>query len=130
MPIPQSDINNWFMYHAPSAEQLVAYADIRLAAKIFAETVNKHAPDSADKTAALRKIRESMMAANQAVACNWPVPELAQDAPGALTPEGEAWEKAQAEASVQADKDSSGYTPDFGMGLASVIDQNIAKGQA
>jgi hypothetical protein len=69
MAIPQSDINNWFQYHAPTPEQLVAYNDIRQAAKIYAETVNKHVPDSADKTAAMRKIRESVMAANLAVAC-------------------------------------------------------------
>jgi hypothetical protein len=67
--ISQSDLNNWFSYHAPTPEQLVAYNDIRAAAKIYAETVNKHVPDSADKTAAMRKIRESVMAANLAVAC-------------------------------------------------------------
>jgi hypothetical protein len=65
----QEDINNWFTYHAPTAEQLVGYNDIRQAAKIYAETVNKHVPDSADKTAAMRKIRESVMAANLAIAC-------------------------------------------------------------
>jgi hypothetical protein len=70
--ISQSDVNNWFTYHAPTPEQLVAYNDIRQAAKIYAETVNKHVPDSADKTAAMRKIRDSVMAANLAVACNWP----------------------------------------------------------
>lgn len=65
----QSDINNWFTYHAPTPEQLTGYNDIRQAAKIYAETVNKHAPDSADKSAAMRKIRESVMAANLAIAC-------------------------------------------------------------
>ena len=54
---------------------MVAYNDIRQAAKIYAETVNKHVPDSADKTVAIRKIRESVMAANLAVACNWPEEE-------------------------------------------------------
>jgi hypothetical protein len=72
MAIPQHDLDNWFTYHAPNPEQLVAYNDIRTSAKIYAETVNKHVPDSADKTAAIRKIRESVMAANLAVACNWP----------------------------------------------------------
>jgi hypothetical protein len=69
MAITQKDIDNWFSYHPPTPEQLVAYNDIRAAAKIYAETVNKHVPDSADKTAAIRKIRESVMAANLAVAC-------------------------------------------------------------
>lgn len=65
----QEDINNWFMYHAPTPEQIVAYSDIRTSAKIFAETINKHVPDSADKTAAMRKLRETVMAANLALAC-------------------------------------------------------------
>lgn len=72
MAILQKDIDNWFTYHAPTQDQLVAYNDIRQAAKIYAETVNKHVPDSADKTAAIRKIRESVMAANLAVACYIP----------------------------------------------------------
>ena len=80
--ISQADINNWFSYHAPVPEQLVAYNDIRQAAKIYAETVNKHVPDSADKTAAIRKIRESVMAANLAVACNW----VAAEAAGSVMP--------------------------------------------
>lgn len=71
--IAQKDIDNWFTHHPPSEEQLTAYKDIRQAAKIYAETVNKHVPDSADKTAAMRKIRESVMAANLAIACNTPV---------------------------------------------------------
>jgi len=65
----QKEIDNWFMYHNPTYEQIDAYNAIRSAAKIYAETVNKHVPDSADKTVAIRKIRESVMAANQAVAC-------------------------------------------------------------
>ena len=72
MAVPQKDIDNWFVYHAPTPEQVEHYNAIREAAKIYAETVNKHVPDSADKTAAIRKIRESVMAANLAVACNWP----------------------------------------------------------
>ena len=72
--IAQETINNWFMYHAPTPEQLVAYNDIRQAAKIYAETVNKHVPDSADKTAAMRTIRNSVMQANLAIACYIPHP--------------------------------------------------------
>lgn len=87
MAIPQKDIDNWFSYHAPNAEQLVAYNDIRQAAKIYAETCNKHIPDSADKTAAMRKIRESVMAANLAVACNWPEP-IPTETPESVSPAG------------------------------------------
>ena len=69
MAISQTEINNWFQYHAPTPEQLVAYTAIRDAAKIYAETVNKYVPDGADKTAAMRTIRNSVMQANLAVAC-------------------------------------------------------------
>lgn len=65
----QADIDNWFSYHAPTPEQLKDYDAIRTAGKIFAETINKHVPDSADKTAAIRKLRETVMAANAAIAC-------------------------------------------------------------
>ena len=65
----QALIDNWFTYHAPSAAQLVQYREIRTAAKIFAETINRHVPGGADKTAAIRKVREATMTANAAIAC-------------------------------------------------------------
>jgi hypothetical protein len=69
MAIPQGTLDNWFMYHAPTPEQLVAYNDLRAGAKAFAELINAHVPDSADKTAAIRKLRECVMTANAAIAC-------------------------------------------------------------
>jgi hypothetical protein len=65
----QDEMDNWFSYHAPTPEQIIAYGEIRTAAKIFAETVKRHVPASADKTAAMREIRGAVMAANLAVAC-------------------------------------------------------------
>ena len=70
--INQADIDNWFVYHAPTPELVAHYNAIREAAKIYAETVNKHAPDGADKTAAMRTIRNSVMQANLAIACYVP----------------------------------------------------------
>ena len=67
--INQADIDNWFTYHAPTPELVAHYNAIREAAKIYAETVNKHVPDGADKTAAMRTIRNSVMQANLAIAC-------------------------------------------------------------
>lgn len=66
----QDVIDNWFTYHAPTPEQLVQYREIRTAAKIFAETINRHVPAGADKTAAMRKVREATMTANAAIACD------------------------------------------------------------
>ena len=65
----QEDINNWFTYHAPSPEQQKAYEVIRSCAKMLAEDFNEHCPDCADKTAAMRKLRETVMAMNLAIAC-------------------------------------------------------------
>lgn len=66
----QEDIDNWFMYHAPVPEQLGHYTAIRQKAKELAELFNDAIPDSADKTAAMRHLRETVMAMNLAVACN------------------------------------------------------------
>lgn len=65
----QEDIDNWFTHHPPTPEQVTAYHELRTAAKIFAETINKHCPESADKTTAIRKVREAVMVANAAIAC-------------------------------------------------------------
>jgi hypothetical protein len=79
--IGQETIDHWFKYHTPTVGQISAYGEIREAAKRFAEVVNQHVPDCADKTAAMRKIRESVMAANLAVACYVePVAALLQNA--------------------------------------------------
>jgi hypothetical protein len=69
MPITQANLENWFTYHSPPPEQLPKYAAIREAAKTFAEVVVANTPPSADQTAAVRKIREATMTANQSIAC-------------------------------------------------------------
>ncbi len=68
----KADLDNWFSYHAPSAETLQDYHAIRTAAKIFAETINKHVPAGADKSDAMRKLRETTMMANAGIACAAP----------------------------------------------------------
>lgn len=72
MAISQHDIDAWFKYHTFNEDQITASNDVRLAGKILAETINKHVPDSADKTASIRKIREAVWTANAAIAVNWP----------------------------------------------------------
>jgi len=66
----QEDINNWFTYHAPAPDQLKAYTDIRNKAKELAELFNDYCTDCADKTAAVRELRNTVMAMNLAIACN------------------------------------------------------------
>ena len=65
----QEDVDNWFTYHAPCPEQVETYNTIRSKAKELAELFNESVPDCADKTAAMRKLRETVMAMNLAIAC-------------------------------------------------------------
>ncbi len=62
------DINNVFTYHSPSPDQLPKYEAIREAGKVLAEAIVANTMPCADQSAALRKVRESVMTANAAVA--------------------------------------------------------------
>lgn len=64
------ELNNLFTYHSPKGDQVDRYSKIRYAARILAETIIENTPKSADQTAAIRKVREAMMTANAAIACN------------------------------------------------------------
>lgn len=68
-PTLQEKIENWFTYHPPTPEQVVQYGRIRDAAKDFAIVIAENTPPSADQTAAIRKVREAVMTANAAIAC-------------------------------------------------------------
>lgn len=70
---PMSDeqiLAELFKYHAPNFETLPKYAAINQAAKNFAEVVLQNCPRSADRSAAIRQIRDARMTANAAVALN------------------------------------------------------------
>lgn len=69
MPITRDDIEHWFTYHAPTEDQRVAYEKLRSSAKEFATAILDLTPSCADQTAAIRKVREATMTANQAIAC-------------------------------------------------------------
>ena len=64
------DIDNWFTYHSPTPEQLPKYQHLRDEAKALAHTINLLVPECPDKSAAIRKLRECIMTANAAIACN------------------------------------------------------------
>lgn len=70
MKLSADQINHWFTYHSPSPDKNVSYLAIREAGKILAMAIVNHAPESADTTAAVRKVREAVMTANQAIACD------------------------------------------------------------
>ena len=59
-----------FSYHPPTHETLPKFAAINQAAKNFAEVILQNCPPSADRSAAIRQIREARMTANAAIALN------------------------------------------------------------
>lgn len=67
--ITDDTLKNWFTYHKPSESQTVSYVKIREAGLLLAQTIRDNSPACADTTAAIRKVRESVMTANQAIAC-------------------------------------------------------------
>ena len=62
-------LENWFSYHPLSEDQKVAYGQLRDGGYMLARCILLHCPPSADRTAALRKVREAIMTANAAIAC-------------------------------------------------------------
>lgn len=66
----ETQLESVFTYHSPSPEQLPKYAAIREAAKVYAKVLFDNVPACADRTVALRLVRESVMTANAAVALN------------------------------------------------------------
>lgn len=63
-------IHNIFTYHPPNSQQTVRYEQLREEARELAESINKMCPDSHEKALALDKLREAIMWANSAIACN------------------------------------------------------------
>ena len=59
-----------FSYHPPTPNTLPKFAAINQAAKNLAEVILQNCPPSADRSDAIRKIREARMTANAAVALN------------------------------------------------------------
>lgn len=67
--ITPADLNNWFTYHAPHGTQTARYERIRQVARTFAGVILECTPGCPDQTVAIRKVREAVMIANAAIAC-------------------------------------------------------------
>lgn len=66
----QDDLEHWFTYHQPeNDQQLNAYKMVRKYGKFLAQQILENCPVGADRTAAIRKVREAVMTANAAIAC-------------------------------------------------------------
>jgi hypothetical protein len=62
------DLDHIFVYHAASAAQVAQYQAIRDAAKNLCQVIIDNCPSSADRSDAIRKVRESVMTANASIA--------------------------------------------------------------
>lgn len=60
-------IEHWFTYHTPAPQQVKAMQQIREFAKELAHCIGHHCPPSADRSAAIRLLRESIMTANASI---------------------------------------------------------------
>lgn len=67
--ITGEDIHNWFTYHPPTPDQVKDYQVLRDAAREFAGTVFRLTPAGEEQRAAILKVREAVMMANAAIAC-------------------------------------------------------------
>lgn len=70
MGVTNKDLDNWFAYHAPTDDQADRYQAIRSWGKAFSLMILEKTPACADQTVAIRCIREAVMNANAAIACN------------------------------------------------------------
>lgn len=66
----KEQLDNWFSHHPPKDDATVKkYAALRAAGRLFADVIVELTPPSADQTSAIRKVREAVMTANAAIAC-------------------------------------------------------------
>lgn len=61
------NVREVFTYHQPDTMQIAAISAIREDAIRLATTILASAPDCADRSAAIRKVREAMMTANASI---------------------------------------------------------------
>lgn len=68
MAFTEAEIDDIFTYHAPNEDQQQRYVALRQAARTFAKALVLNTKASADQTAAMRLLRESVMTANASIA--------------------------------------------------------------
>lgn len=67
-PVSLTNVDDVFASHELDADQAEAVAELRREAKLLAKAILALAPDCADRSMALRKLRECLMTANAAIA--------------------------------------------------------------
>lgn len=69
--LTERDLETWFTYHPPDRDQAERYEALRDGARAFAKIILDMTPAGPDQSAAIRKVREAVMTANAAIACEW-----------------------------------------------------------
>jgi len=64
------EIDKLFTYHDPTEASIIYLKNVRESAKSLANVINENIPECADKSAAIRKLRECVMTANTAILLN------------------------------------------------------------
>ena len=64
------DMEHLFSHHPPDDDQAARYRRVRNAGRHFADAIVAACPPSADRSDAIRKVREAMMTANASIALN------------------------------------------------------------
>lgn len=64
----EQKLEELFTYHAPEGDQPARYQRVRTAARILVKEILESCPPCADRTAAIRKVREAQMTANASIA--------------------------------------------------------------
>ena len=64
----QETLTSLFTFHPPTGDQPDRYVAIRAAADVFARVIIESCPPCADRSVAIRKVREAVMTANASIA--------------------------------------------------------------
>jgi len=68
--VEEKELENLFTYHAPKGDQAKRYEALRAGGLAIARIIVTHCPDSRERSLAVTKMREAIMWANAAIACN------------------------------------------------------------
>lgn len=66
-PDERAAIDELFTYHSPTPEQIEKLALVRNTARELADVIVMACPRSADRSAAIRKLRDAVMTANASI---------------------------------------------------------------
>lgn len=68
-PITDADLVHWFTYHPPREGQSARYEVLRAQGLVLARMIHGLTPPGDDQDASIRHVRDAIMTANAAIAC-------------------------------------------------------------